>query len=465
MLTFFDHDARFNRRSFLQVGSLALGGLSLLDLIAAKAKADDARRSLVKDKAVVFLFLHGGPSQIETFDPKMTAPAETRSATGEVQSRIPGVTFGGTFPRLAAMADKLSIVRSFATGDGNHDIKPIVGRDTFGANLGSIYSRVVGRNHPESGLPTNILLLPRSVDPSTQVGTSAFGRFNSTGFLGAGFAPFDPSTGSQLQSDMRLAIPMQRLSDRRYLLEQLDQVQWQLGEGRMADGIDRVREQALSTLVGGVSDAFDLSKEDQRVVERYDTASLVRPSNIDRRWNNYNNYVDNAKSLGKLLLLSRRLCERGCGFVTVTTNFVWDMHADVNNAPVGEGMGYMGTPLDWAVSAFLQDLESRGLSDKILLVVCGEMGRTPRLNRAGGRDHWGSLAPLLLAGGGLRMGQVIGRSDRSAGEPASTPIRPQNLISTILHTLFDVGELRLVPGLPREIAQAMTGWEPIPGLL
>jgi hypothetical protein len=148
-----------------------------------------------------------------------------------------------------------------------------------------------------------------------------------------------------------------------------------------------------------------------------------------------------------------------------TTNFVWDMHADVNNAPVAEGMGYMGLPLDWAVSALIEDLEARGLSDRILLVTCGEMGRTPRINSQGGRDHWGNLAPLLLAGGGLQMGQVIGRSSSNAGEPQSEPVRIQNLIATIVHTLFDVGQLRLVPGLQREIAQTMTGWEPIPGLM
>jgi len=228
--------------------------------------------------------------------------------------------------------------------------------------------------------------------------------------------------------------------------------------------MDRVREQALSTVLGGVADAFNLSREHPSVLARYDTAPLVRPENISRRWNNYNNYVDNAKSLGKLLLLARRLCERGCGFVTVTTNFVWDMHSDVNNAPVGEGMGYMGVPLDYALSAFIDDLEARGLSDKILLVVCGEMGRTPRINGKGGRDHWGGLSPLLLAGGGLRMGQVIGQSDRVGGSPSSSPIRIRNLIATILHTVFDVGQLRIVPGMPREIATTMTGWEPIAGL-
>jgi uncharacterized protein (DUF1501 family) len=124
----------------------------------------------------------------------------------------------------------------------------------------------------------------------------------------------------------------------------------------------------------------------------------------------------------------------------------------------------MGAPLDHALSAFLQDVEARGLSRKILLVVTGEMGRTPRLNKGGGRDHWGNLAPLLLAGGGLAMGKVIGQSDKSAGAPASEPVRIRHLIGTVLYTLFDVGKLRLVRGLPREISQ-MTEYTPIAGLL
>jgi Protein of unknown function (DUF1501) len=460
VLSIHDH----SRRAFLKIGSLALAGLSLPDLLSIKARAAEASRSVVRDRSVIFLFLHGGPSQIETFDPKMTAPSEFRSVTGEVATSLPGVTFGGTFPRLAAMADRLAVVRSFVTGDGNHDIKPVVGRDTFGANLGSIYGRIAGQNHAATGLPTNVLLLPRSVDPSTQAGTTAFGRFNSTGILGPAHAPFDPSGGGQLQNDMRLSIPLARLADRRQLLAQLDQARLALAEPGAIEGMDRAREQALDTILGGAAEAFDLTREDPRVLARYDTSRLVRPENIDRRWNNYNNYVDNSKTLGRLLLLARRLCERGCGFVTVTTNFVWDMHADVNNAPVGEGMRYMGLPLDHAVSAFLEDVAVRGLSDKILLVVCGEMGRTPRINNNGGRDHWGNIAPLMLAGGGLRTGQVIGRSNSNGGEPATTPVRIQNLVATILHSLFNVGELRLVPGLPREIAQVMTGWEPIPGL-
>ncbi len=152
-----------DRRSFLRIGSLTLGGLALPHLLAAKARAAETK-AVVKDKSVIFLFLHGGPPQTETFDPKMTAAAEFRSTTGEVATRIPGVTFGGSFPRLAALADKLAIVRSFVPGNGNHDIKPVVSKDSFGANLGSIYARVAGRNDPVSGMPTNVVLFPRAVD-------------------------------------------------------------------------------------------------------------------------------------------------------------------------------------------------------------------------------------------------------------------------------------------------------------
>jgi uncharacterized protein (DUF1501 family) len=140
------------------------------------------------------------------------------------------------------------------------------------------------------------------------------------------------------------------------------------------------------------------------------------------------------------------------------------MHSDVNNAGVEEGMRYMGGPLDHALSAFIEDLYQRGLDDRIMLVACGEMGRTPRINERGGRDHWGGLAPLLLTGGGLKMGQVIGQSTRDAGEAASNPVHIPNLISTVLHTMFDVGQLRLQPGLPRELTQQLVAAEPIQGL-
>lgn len=468
MLTFYDRDDRGTRRSFLRVGgaaALGAGGLSLADVAAVRARAEGVP-GVLTGKSVIFLFLHGGPSQFETFDPKMDRPDRIRSATGELATKLPGITFGGSFPNLAARADRLTIVRSFVPGDANHNIKPLVGRDSFDANPGALFARVAGPNHPRTGLPTNVVLYPRAVDSATRPTTMAFGRFGSTGPLSSAFAPFDPSQGDGMGAGagLKLALPRQRLDDRRHLHALLDSAARHLETTRAVEGVDRVREQAYRLLEGGLADAFDLSREDPRLVDRYDTAPLVRPEAISQTWRNYKNYTDNARSLGKLLLLARRLCERGAGFVTVTTNFVWDMHADVNNAPMVEGMRYMAPPLDHALSAFVDDLYARGLQDRILLIACGEMGRTPRLNPKGGRDHWGKLGPLLLAGGGLAPGQVIGRADRDGTAPQSEPVTVRHLLGTTMRTLFDVGQLRLVPNLPREFAQVMAGYEPIPGL-
>jgi uncharacterized protein (DUF1501 family) len=137
------------------------------------------------------------------------------------------------------------------------------------------------------------------------------------------------------------------------------------------------------------------------------------------------------------------------------------MHADVNNATMEEGMRYMGNPLDHALSAFIEDCEARGLTDDILLVATGEMGRTPRLNKNGGRDHWGGLAPLLLYGGGTRPGQVIGHSTSDAGEPRSEAFGNENLLATVMHTLLDIGQVRLLTGLPQDLLQALTTPQPI----
>ncbi|HET6425945.1 MAG TPA: DUF1501 domain-containing protein [Planctomycetaceae bacterium] len=453
MLLVLDGNRRSSRRAFLTAGSLAAGGLFGLSPRSAAALPG----SLMSGKSVVFLFQHGGPSQIETFDPKPDAPIENRSATGAISTSIPGVAFGATFEKLARLADRLAIVRSFVTGDGNHDIKPVVGKATGGAALGSLYARVAGSSHPRSGLPSNVLLFPRAVEAIAGPEINSFGRLDSAGTMGAGYSPFVPGAGSEVQQNLELRLPKDRLGDRRTLLSELDRWRRSLGESPF----DPLREQAFETLLGGVGSAFDLSKEDPAIVARYDTAPLVRPDQIDRKWNNYEHYVDHAKSLGKLMLLARRLCESGAGFVTVTTSFVWDMHADVNNATMTEGMRYVGTPFDHAVATFLEDIEQRGLSDRILLVCCGEMGRTPRINAKGGRDHWGNLAPLILSGAGVPRGAVIGQSTRNGGEAATDPVTIPHLIATILQTQFDPAALRLVPGLPADLIRAATH-DPIP---
>jgi uncharacterized protein (DUF1501 family) len=228
-----------------------------------------------------------------------------------------------------------------------------------------------------------------------------------------------------------------------------------------------LQKQAYQVLLsGGVADALDLSKEDAKTLARYDTSKYVRPDNwskVKRGQSGF--YTGHAKAIGKQLLLARRLCEAGCGYVTIHDGYdgVWDMHADGNNLNMIDGMEACGPSFDHAVAAFIEDVEARGLSDRILLVCCGEMGRTPKINKNGGRDHWAKLAPLLVYGGGTKGGQVIGRSNKDGGQPAGDNLTPRHLISTILHTLFDVGKLRLEPSVA-QVAR-LAEHAPIPGLI
>jgi uncharacterized protein (DUF1501 family) len=250
---------------------------------------------------------------------------------------------------------------------------------------------------------------------------------------------------------MRLNLARDRFEDRRELLTAFNQLQAGYATSEQANNMDEIHQQAFQMLLSNsVADAFDLSKEDPRLVARYDTSRFARPdgwSKSGRGKRGY--YTGQAKSLGKLLLLARRLCEAGSGFVTIHADYegIWDMHGDGNNLNIVDGMEAVARPFDHAVSTFIEDVESRGMQDDILLVCCGEMGRTPKINRNGGRDHWGKLAPLLLYGGGLRGGQVIGQSTKDGGEPAVDAANFKHLVSTILHTVFDVGQLRLVPRL------------------
>ncbi|MCP4813690.1 MAG: DUF1501 domain-containing protein, partial [Planctomycetaceae bacterium] len=184
-----------------------------------------------------------------------------------------------------------------------------------------------------------------------------------------------------------------------------------------------------------------------------------------KKRNNIPWYTAHTKTLGKELLLARRLCEAGCGFVTIHSEFVWDFHADVNNVAVPEGQKLVIAPFDHAVSAFIEDCDQRGLSDDILLVCVGEMGRTPKINAKGGRDHWGKLAPLMLYGGGLTHGQVVGKSTRDGGAPIGPPQTPDDLMATIFHTLFDYGQARLLTDLPTEVRSTLSMMEKRRGVL
>jgi hypothetical protein len=467
MLSLFDHRPGYSRREFLRIGTLGLGGLSLPHLLGARALAGE-NRSITTGKSVIFLFQFGGPSQFETFDPKMSAPEGVRSVNGETATAMPGVTFGSLFPQLAKRAKQLAVVRSYHPGGrSNHDINPIVEKkETIGASLGSLYSRMAGMTSPANGMPTYAALFPQSVDAGCHPIRFDFGNFLATGPVGSAFAPFVPGGGSTLQQNMRLNIPRDSLDDRRQLLAQLDSIKRGIDTSGTMDAMDRIQAQAFDVILRGAVDAFDLSKESPKTIARYDTAPLVRPEAINKTYDSSKYYVDHAKTLGKLLLLARRLCEGGCGFVMVNTGFVWDMHGVKGvHAGVEEGFRYVAPPLDHAVAAFLDDLEARGLSDKILLVMCGEMGRSPKISQMGGRDHHGALGPLVLAGGGLPMGQVIGRSNADGSAAADNPVHMRHLIGTIMHTLFDVAELRLRPDATSAVAKVITESEPIKRLI
>jgi uncharacterized protein (DUF1501 family) len=465
---------RSTRREFLRVGSLALGGLALPGLLRARAAA--ASKKYVKDKAVVLLFLQGGPPQHETFDPKLDAPEATRSVTGVVQTALPGVHFGGTFPKIAKLAERMAVVRSFAAAKGgvSHEsgyTALLTAVNPLNAPHYALYARAAGAVNPRSGMPTSAVVVPEAINPDLKLGnpsgaftykqTSAY--FITAGALGAEYEPFNPVGGGQLMSNLELRLPRERFDDRKALLKQLDALRQRLDSGEL-NGLEAFQEQAYDVILRGVSKAFDLSREDPKTVARYDTSSFFRMEDLHRGGPKFRpNFSRTTNLLGKQMLLARRLVEAGCGFVTVIDS-CWDFHDDGNNPPASVGMPILGPQADHAVAAFLDDLHERGLSDKVLLIVTGEMGRSPAKKggkSGGGTGHWGDLTPLLLAGGGLKMGQVVGKSDRLGAYPATERYTPEHLLATVMHTLFDVGEVRVAPEIPKKVAQTITDHKPI----
>jgi len=456
--------AGVSRREFLRVGSLGMGGLSLANLLAMRASGA-AHDDPVSGKSVVLLFLHGGPPHIEFFDPKMTAPSEFRSITGEVQTRLPGVTFGSTFPKLAAIADKLTVVRSYGSKNAAHTYGGVAsGNNPTKAAMSAIYARIAGTNHPRTGMPRNVFIRPEAIKQGLQLGrnfeTTALPTVITSGELPKTFQAFDPSGGGQLTEAMRLKVAEDRLLDRRSLLGGLDQLRRQIDDSQLLDRASKYQQQAFEMITRGIADAFDLSKEDPRTLAAYDTTGIFDMAEL----NKYNDMRRTTNLLGHQMLLARRLCEAGCGFVTVS-DCGWDYHANGNSPKGMTGIWPMGGQVDHAVSAFIEDLHERGLEKDILLAVTGEMGRTPRINKNGGRDHYGELTTLLMAGGGLKMGQVIGQSDSTASRPSTTPFDPRHLLGTIMRTLFHADVLRVTRGIPRELVSAIDGSRPIDGLL
>jgi hypothetical protein len=454
--------AGLQRRELLRIGALGLGGMfGLPEMLATKASAGTT--GLVRDRSVVLLFLQGGPPHIEFFDPKMNAPSEIRSTTGEIATRHPGITFGGTFPRLAAMADKFSIIRSYGSGNSGHTYESVTtAGNPLKASMGAMYARVVGTNHPKTGMPTNVLVLPEAVKDGLKLGsnfeTGALPTLTPVGELGASYQAFNPAGGGPLKEAMEMRLSSDRLEDRRYLLAELDRYRRVADNSDQFRASDRFQQQAFDVITRGVAQAFDLNREDQATRDLYDTSKLFDDATTQR-------FYDQRRSsnqLGRQMLLARRLCEAGCGFVTVS-DCGWDMHANGNSPKFMANLPPMAHQVDHAVAAFIEDVRRRGLSDKILLAVTGEMGRTPRINNSGGRDHYGELTSLLLFGGGLKMGQVIGQTDAFAAKATTEPSRPINLLGTLYNALFDASVLRLQTNIPRDISK-LSEAEPIVGV-
>lgn len=474
MLTLFSDQATSkgtgrSRRDFLQAGTLALGGLTLPWLFQhqhALADASSNNRSglppFARDKSIVLLFLSGGATHIETFNPNMDAPSPYCSMTGDVATSVPGIEFGGTFPLLARQAHHMAIVRSFQHPIGGH-VEAIahvlsggtdpIGKRKDGFSMGSVAARLNGANHPDTGMPTFALLTTDEVDPQYRNEEQRVANASEPNSLGAAFRPFNPAGKGDSVQNMTLRIPRERLDDRRQLLASFDQLKQHADNAMAQGGSDRFTEQAFDVILGSAAQAFDVTREDRRVVDRYETSRFQVGKKSFR-----------SSLLGRHMLMARRLVESGCQFVTVHSAG-WDMHADGNNPGIVSGMEMLGRPVDRAVSAFLEDLANRGLSDKVLLVITGDFGRTPKINKSGGRDHWSNMSTLAFAGGGLNVGQVIGQAGRKNDVPLTEPVTTRHLLGTVMHTLFDVATLRLARGVPREVMNLVEQAEPVPGLM
>lgn len=432
------------RREFLQVGALGVGGLTLANLLRARSAAAAAGKA-TRDTSVVWLYLNGGAPHIETFDPKMDAPVEFRSTTGAVQTNVPGIQIGGTFEKMATLADKMAFVRSLshgATGHGHGAVWMHTGRRPQPFNEltllhpshGSMLARARGTSHPATGMPTYISLTNDVYGPA---------------WLGSANSPFHARNGLPGRN-MTAIVPEDRMNDRRSLRRAFDAIDRQVDQSGLLEGLDSFEQQAFSLIRGSAREAFDVLREDKHTLALYGVSGPQRPR-LQVNQPGYNQ--DNVADMARHLLLARRLCEAGAGLVTVAGGN-WDLHGQTPSMRVEAGVRRMGPVLDHAVSAFLQDIHNRGLQNNILLVITGDFGRAPRIDNKGGRGHWGTLCTLALAGGGLTMGQVIGESSPRAEMPKSMPIRPGDLMATMFHVLgfpdlhLNDGSGRPVPMFP-----------------
>ncbi|HEX7896523.1 MAG TPA: DUF1501 domain-containing protein [Planctomycetota bacterium] len=413
-----------SRRGFLRIGGLAMGGLSLPGILAAQAQAPrPARSGGLGHKALIMIYLPGGPPHQDMFDLKMDAPSEIRGEFRPIPTNVAGIQVCELLPRLAGMMDKLVPVRSIVGAKDRHEsFQCLTGR--LNENLprggwpemGAVVSRLQGGT--ERTVPPFLALSPRMQHRPYNNGTP--------GFLGPAHAPFTPE--AEGKGDLTLSgVTLERLEDRKRLLASLDGFRRDVDAQGMMNGLDAFTEQAFGMLTSSrLAKALDLSKEDPKVVERYGKGTTQHQG-------------DGAPRINAQFLLARRLVEAGVRCVTLSYSF-WDWHGkNFENAK-------RNLPdFDQAMSALVADLHERGLEKDVTVIAWGEFGRTPRINKDGGRDHWPNVSCALLAGGGLKTGQVIGSTTRDGGEADQRPVHFQDVFATLYHALgIDVGAAQVV---------------------
>ncbi len=431
-----------SRRNFLKIGGLALGGLSLPQLLRAEAISGSRN----PHKAIIMIFLPGGPSHQDIFDLKADAPSEVRGEFKPIGTNVPGIQITEHLPLLAKLADRYTIIRSMVGAEDNHyAVQCLTGRLARTAPpggwpcLGSVLSRLQGP--VDRSMPTFIGLSPK-------MGHTPWSDNGAPGFLGVGHAPFQPNKGGG-KDDMTLnGLTLERLADRKALLTGFDQFRRDLDGSGMMDGIDAFNQQAFGILTSSrLLEALDVGKEDPAVRARYGQGD---PRNRD----------DGAPKLMEHMLTARRLVEAGARCVTLAFSR-WDHHGD-NFGALRQDLPL----LDQGVSALLTDLRERGLEKDVSVVVWGEFGRTPTINKDGGRDHWPRVSCALLAGGGMRHGQVIGATDRLGGEATERPVQFGEVFATLYSALgIDVNKVTVpdLTGRPQFLVE--NGLQPMKELI
>ncbi|MGL4461052.1 MAG: DUF1501 domain-containing protein [Planctomycetia bacterium] len=394
-----------SRRTALTVGALSLGGATMTDLLRAQASAASPR----KDAAVILVWLGGGPSHIDMYDLKPDAPAEFRGEFKPIETNVSGMRVSEHLPQHARIADKFSVVRSVTHSNAGHAMAAQwmnTGRmptleiqENVFPSMGSINAKLRGAN--AEGVPA-FVNLPHEAP------------FNKAAYLGASYNPFHPGSDPNspyfevrnLKRSWRVSA--ERLDDRRALLREVDGIRRDLDDQGVAVGLDSFYREAMEMIVNPRAvAAFDLNREHPRTRDAY-----------------------GRNTWGQSALMARRLVEAGVGFVTVDMGG-WDTHGQ-NFQALRENLL---PKYDRAVAALVGDVYERGLGDRVVVLTMGEFGRTPRVNPGSGRDHWPGAMSVLFAGGGLKVGSMIGRTDARAEYPTERPVTPGDVLATVYHTV------------------------------